>query len=188
MKIIQLGTCVGNDDLTKLIGENQPELLVLVEPMSIHNNKINECYKHIKNKFIENIAVSVDDNQEMSFFYHENDGPMYEVASTNIKHITKHGYNVDGIKELKVKCMSINELFKKYDLKNINILFIDTEGIDDLIIKSIDFSFFQIDEIYFENLHLSDLDIYDFLEKKDYSVIKKWGHMGWTSFAKKNKK
>ena len=50
MNIIQLGTCVGNDDLTKLIGETQPDILILIEPMLIHNEKITECYRTIKNK------------------------------------------------------------------------------------------------------------------------------------------
>jgi len=186
MNIIQLGACIGNDDLTKLVGESQPEILVLVEPMLIHNEKITECYNKITNKHIENIAVSVSDEEEVSFFYHENDGPMYEVASTSINHITKHGYNTDGIKELKVKCLRINNLFKKFNLKKIDILFIDTEGIDDLIIKDIDFESFDINEIYFENLHLTQNDIYSFLEKKGYTIVKNWGYMGWTSFAKKN--
>lgn len=187
MRIIQLGSCVGNDDLTKIIGSKQPELLVLVEPMSIHNEKILKCYEHITNKHLENIAISTNGNTEISFYYHENDGPMYEVSSTNIDHILKHGYTSDNIKELKVKCLEINELFDKYNLLKIDILFIDTEGTDDLIIKSIDFEKYNIDEIYFENLHLTQDDIYDFLEKKGYSVIRKWGYKNWTSFAKKIK-
>jgi FkbM family methyltransferase len=185
MNIIQLGTCVGNDDLTKLIGDTQPDILILVEPMLIHNEKITECYGTVKNKHIENISISVSDEEEMSFFYHENDGPMYEVSSTNINHITKHGYDTKGIKELKVKCIRINNLFKKFNLKKIDILFIDTEGIDDLIIKDIDFNSFEINEIYFENLHLTQNDIYSFLENKGYKIIKIWGYMGWTSYAKK---
>jgi hypothetical protein len=90
------------------------------------------------------------------------------------------------VKELNVKCLSINNLFKKYNLVDIDILFIDTEGIDDLIIKSIDFDTFKIREIYFENLHLTQNDIYSFLENKGYSITKNWGVMGWTSVAKKN--
>lgn len=187
MNIIQLGSCIGNDDLTTMIGDKQPELLVLVEPMSIHNEKILKCYEHITNKHLENIAISISGDSEISFFYHENDGPMYEVASTNIQHILKHGYNSNGIKELRVKCLTITELFQKYNLRKIDILFIDTEGIDDLIIKSIDFEKYDIDEIYFENLHLTQNDIYDFLEKKGYNVIKKWGYNNWSSFAKKIK-
>ena len=188
MKIVQLGVCVGNDDLTKLIGKTQPEILILIEPMEIHNDKINECYGWVNNKFIENIAITTDDKTEMSFYYHENDGPLYEVASNNKFHIIKHGYNVEGIKELIVKTSSINNLFSKYNLDNLDILFIDTEGLDDLIIKSIDFNKFTINEIYFENLHLTQPDIYDFLESKGYEIIKSWGLNGWSSVAKiKNK-
>ena len=186
MKIVQLGVCVGNDDLTKLIGNNQPELLVLVEPMSIHNDKIKKCYEWVDNLNLENIAISLDEKEEMLFYYHENDGPLYEVSSTNVNHILKHGYSMEGVKELNVKCLSINNLFKKYNLVDVDILFIDTEGIDDLIIKSIDFDTFKIREIYFENLHLTQNDIYSFLENKGYSITKNWGVMGWTSVAKKN--
>ena len=77
MKIVQIGTCVANDDLTQIVKEKQPEILVLIEPMSIHNEKINECYSGINNVFLENIAITVDDTKEMSFYYHKNDGPMY---------------------------------------------------------------------------------------------------------------
>ena len=184
MKIVQLGVCVGNDDLTNLIGETQPEILILIEPMEIHNNKINECYGWVKNKFIENIAITTDDKEEMSFYYHQNDGPLYEVASNNKSHILKHGYNVEGIKELIVKTSTINNLLSNYHLENLDILFIDTEGLDDLIIKSIDFNKFNITEIYFENLHLTQHDIYEFLENKGYEVTKSWGLNGWSSVAK----
>ena len=71
MKIVQLGVCVGNDDLTKLIGDNQPDLLVLVEPMTIHNDKIKKCYKWVNNLYLENIAISLDDVKQMSFYYHK---------------------------------------------------------------------------------------------------------------------
>jgi len=185
MKIIQLGVCVGNDDLTKILGKTQPEILILVEPMKLHNEKILECYGWVNNLFIENVAISFDEKKEMSFYYHENDGPLYEVASIKIEHILKHGYDKSGIKEIKVESITVNDLLDKYKLHKIDILFIDTEGVDDLIIKSIDFNKLEIDEIYFENLHLSQSDIYSFLENKGYAIIDKWGSMGWTSFAKK---
>jgi hypothetical protein len=187
MNIVQLGVCVGNDDLTHIIDKKQPDILILVEPMSIHNEKIYKCYDWVENLILENISITTDNQTEMSFYYHENDGPLYEVASNNINHILKHGYSLIGIKEIKVKSMSINDLFEKHKLNKIDILFIDTEGIDDLIIKSIDFNKFEINEIYFENLHLTQKDIYSYLESIGYSITKKWGTMGWTSIAKKTK-
>jgi FkbM family methyltransferase len=186
MKIVQIGTCVANDDLTQLIGNINPEILVLVEPMSIHNDKINQCYSGTKNVFIENVAITTKDEDEMIFYYHKNDGPMYEVATTDINHIIKHGYDKEGVVELKVKCVTINKLFKNYELKKIDILFVDAEGLDDEIIKSIDFSIFDISKIYFENLHLKDNKIYQFLEILGYKITKNVGYNGWSSLAEKN--
>jgi len=185
MKIVQIGTCVANDDLTQIVKENQPELLVLIEPMSIHNEKINQCYLGVKNVFLENIAITVDETQEISFYYHKDDGPMYEVATTDVNHILKHGYQNDGIIELKVKCLTINNLFEKYNLSKIDILFIDSEGLDDKIIKSIDFKKYEITKIYFENLHITDNNIYNFLIGIGYSITKNVGFMGWSSLAEK---
>jgi len=188
MKIVQIGTNTGNDDLSKLIQDNQPDLLLLVEPMKIHNEKIEDQYKWVKNKVIENIAITTDSSseQETSFFYHKNDGPLYEVASIDPYHILKHGYHPEGIVEIRVECKTINALFEKYNLQQIDILFIDAEGLDDHIIKSIDFSKFKINEIYFENLHIKNQDIYQYLNKLGYSIIEKVGMNGWSSLAKKN--
>jgi FkbM family methyltransferase len=185
MKIVQIGTCVANDDLTQIVKESQPELLVLIEPMSIHNQKINECYLGINNVFLENIAITVDETQEISFYYHKDDGPMYEVATTDINHIFKHGYGSEGIVELKVKCLTINNIFEKYNLSKIDILFIDSEGLDDKIIKSIDFKKYEIPKIFFENLHIKDNDIYNFLIGLGYKITKNVGFMGWSSLAEK---
>ncbi|WP_338377977.1 FkbM family methyltransferase [uncultured Flavobacterium sp.] len=188
MKIVQIGTCVGNDDLTEITQMNDPELLVLVEPMSIHNNKIKECYSKNSNVVIENIAITTSDQEEMVFYYHKEDGPKYEVATSDINHILKHGYDRDGVVELKVKCVKINDLFDKYNLINIDILFIDAEGLDDQIIRSIDFLKYNINKIYFENLHLKDENIYKFLSKLGYKITKKMGHNDWTSLAEKSTK
>lgn len=185
MKIVQIGTCVGNDDLTEIVQINDPELLVLVEPMSVHNNKIKQCYSKCRNVFIENIAITTNDQEEILFYYHKDDGPLYEVATTDINHILKHCYSREGVVELRVNCLNINDLFDRYGLKDIDVLFIDAEGLDDQIIRSIDFLKYSISKIYFENLHLKDEKIYNFLMKLGYKITKKIGHNDWTSLAEK---
>ena len=185
MKIFQLGVCKANDDLTEIIKNKNIDLLVLVEPLNFHNSEIEECYNHIKNKHIENIAISTDNNIiATSFYYHKNDGPLYEVASLDRDHILKHGYDEDGIIEKKITCQTINNLFDKYNINTIDILFIDAEGLDDGIIKTIDFSRFNILNIYFENLHLKS-NVYSYLEDNNYTIIKNIGTNGWTSLAQK---
>jgi hypothetical protein len=185
MKIFQLGVCKANDDLTEIIKDKNIDLLVLVEPLDFHNSDIEKCYKHIENKHIENIVIFTENNiTETSFYYHKNDGPLYEVASLDKDHILKHGYDEDGIIKKNIRCQTINALFDRYNIDTIDILFIDAEGLDDRIIQTIDFDRFNILNIYFENLHLKS-NVYSYLEDNNYKIIKNTGTNGWTSLAQK---
>jgi hypothetical protein len=94
--------------------------------------------------------------------------------------------NKERITSIKVKNTTINELFDKYNLKKIDILFIDAEGSDDEIIKSINFDDYDIQKIYFENIHIKDKNIYNFLIEKNYKITEKTGSNNWTSLAEKN--
>ncbi len=188
MNIVQIGTCQANDDLTDIIGESQPEKLILVEPIMMHNTKILECYSSIKNLYLENLAIvpQKPESGHITFYYHINDGPRYEVASTTKEHILKHGNHVGdpaGIRSIEVPAWTINELFSYHNLTTIDILFLDAEGLDDAIIKSINFDKYDIKIIFFENLHLKQPDIYSFLEGLGYSIEKSVLSNGWCSMA-----
>ena len=185
MNIFQVGVCKGNDDLTEIIKDKNVDLLVLVEPLDIHNEDINLCYQNIENKHLENIAICVNPEiKSLDFFYHKNDGPLYEVASTNKWHIIKHGYDEENIIQQTVPCKTINKLFDEYSVKKIDILFIDAEGMDDYIIYSINFENYEIDKIYFENLHLNT-NVFKYLDAVGYEITMKTGKNGWTSLASK---
>lgn len=185
-KIVQIGANRGNDDLTKIINDEQPEILILVEPMILHNEILKKNYQWISNLHIENVIISDKSSEYIDFFYHLDDGPGFEVASLDINHIIKHyRERTDRIVKINLKSMNINDLFNKYNLSDIDVLFIDAEGIDDLIIKSIDFSKIKISKIYFENLHLKDIKIYDYLRELGYNITMKTGSYGWCSLAEK---
>jgi hypothetical protein len=178
MNIVQIGACVGNDGLTDYLKEAQDkvDLLLLIEPMSIHNDKLKtvyEAYPYV----IENVAITpTREIEEMSFYYHVKDGPNYEVASVTKQHILKHViYNPnlteEGIIELKVPCLTINSLFDKHGLTKIDYLYIDAEGIDDQLIMSIDFEKYHIDKIFFEAHHIDRDRISNFLLHKGYMTV-----------------
>jgi len=188
MKIVQIGANRGSDDLTQIINFNQPEILILVEPLKIHNETLNNSYSWVDNLKIENVVISNSKDKELEFFYHLDDGPGFEVSSLDIKHIyERHTHmNKERITSIKVKNTTINELFDKYNLKKIDILFIDAEGSDDEIIKSINFDDYDIQKIYFENIHIKDKNIYNFLIGKNYKITEKTGSNNWTSLAEKN--
>jgi FkbM family methyltransferase len=193
MNIIQIGTNKGNDDVTNLIMQYSSVLdkFIAVEPLNVHHSSIKDCYKDIPQLIIEEIAIAPNPSKEkLTFYYHKEDGPGFEVASTNKEHILKHvifnpKLTEDGIVELKVNCLTLNELFKKYNLVDIDVLYIDAEGLDFELIKSIDFEEFNIINIIYEHLHIDGEKAIKFLESKGYSTIRNFGHNGWSHAAVK---
>jgi FkbM family methyltransferase len=185
-KIVQIGANKGNDDLSQIIKNDQPEILILVEPMFLHNDNLKSHYSWVNNLYIENLIISDVKSNNVDFYYHLDDGPGFEVASVDINHITKHYPNtVDKIVKTSLESITINELFEKHNLSKIDILFIDAEGIDDIIIRSINFSKVEVNQIYFENLHIKDFGVYDYLKSIGYKLTMKTGSHGWCSLAEK---
>lgn len=189
MTVIQIGANQGNDELTSLIKDKKINKLILIEPLDIHNSKLEECYNNISNKFIENIAICDDPSiKEISFFFHKEDGVDYglsfEIATLDKNHILKHGRGEEGIVEIKVPSLTINELFEKHNLKEIDILFIDAEGFDHEILKSIDYNKYSIKHLYFENLHLRNRkETESFIESKGFKLKNNaFGRGGWTNY------
>jgi FkbM family methyltransferase len=186
---VQIGANRGNDDLTLLLEgfKGQDNKLILVEPMKLHNQALNDIYGWVKELHIENIVIDNIEKDEVEFFYHPNDAPHYEIASLSKEHIyVRHtGLPEEGIQSFMIKAMSINSLFRKYELTDIDILFIDAEGLDDAIISSIEFASFNIKKIYFENLHIKNPEIYAYLESKGYKTTRQVGYNGWSSLAEK---
>jgi len=199
MNIFQLGVCQSNDDVYEYIRDNKinPDLLVLIEPMTVHNENIWEVYKgldciDLDNVKLENVAITTQPTGDVSFYYHPNDfgnpatSASFEVASTDPMHLAKHGYKTNELVELKVPSTTINKLFDKYNVTDIDLLGVDTEGMDDTILKSIDYDKFNIKTIIFENLHIKDQNIYSFLESCGYNIVdRNYGNSGWNVLAEK---
>jgi hypothetical protein len=181
MNIVQIGTHKAYDDLYSIVSEINPsdiENLILIEPQEQYNPSISECYNRY-NPSIENILIHYKDIDN-EYFYYTNET---EVSSIKSSHLIEHyqsNYNI-----ISKKCITINKLFEKYKMSKIDILFIDAEGIDDEIIYSIDFDKYDVSEIYYENLHINNASVENFLVKKNYSVTKNVLSNGWTNKAKK---
>lgn len=182
MNIVQIGTNRAYDNLTTIVKNlsDQPiNLLLMVEPFEIHNPSIIKCYEQYKNALcIENIIISptIEHNNTLKIYYHEedfNDLNTGELASLNNKHtLNIRSYYVDaGMKYSEITTLNINELFNKYKLTNIDILYIDTEGFDDQIIYSINFDKYFINKIYYEHLHIDKYKLREFLKSKQYSIV-----------------
>lgn len=179
MNIIQIGTNKANDNLASLVHNydvNDIDLLLLVEPLQIHNNTIQSCYaKYLTKLSIENIVISDQNDETIKLWYHPHDlshANAGELASLNKSHSTniRSQYSVDDVTYFECPNLTINKLFDKYNLSNIDILYIDTEGFDDKIIYSIDFKKYSIKTIYYENLHIDKEKLRHFLKSLNYNI------------------
>ena len=153
MKLIQVGANSGNDDVFNFISENRNDidLAILIEPIPFIIDTLKNSYKSFNNIIIENIAISDEDTSEFILYYEENSN--YEVSSFSKKHLLDHGCPDYKIKSLNVPCLTINQLLEKYNINELDYLYIDTEGLDVHIISSIDYSKYKIKNIIFEIAH-----------------------------------
>ena len=164
MNYVHLGACIGDWDktglnrcgFTEFIKKDSKinDKIFLIEANPKNISKLEESYKNFNNAKILNLGVTASKNDEITFFYTEDDAPYYMVCSTKINHVLKH-YPNSKINEFKIKTVSVNNLFKDYiKEKNIDYLSIDLEGIDFEILMSINLNDYNIKNISIEYLHL----------------------------------
>ena len=179
MKIVQIGTNDGNDDVRNFCIKERPDFVLLVEPFNIHLDKIKQNYSEIIDSVhIENIAIHPTENLEtVTLYYTDRDGPLgdprrtYEVTSMISNHLIKHGYRTPELKTFNVPALTLNSLFEKYSLSSIDYLFLDIEGIDFEVLKSIDFEKYDIQYLQIEHLHLDINELKLFMFKNGYRPL-----------------
>jgi FkbM family methyltransferase len=141
---IQIGANLGNDNFTKICYAYKPKQIILIEPHEQCHSSLKECYKNLTATEIHYECVAIVDDPNIK-----------EVEMLSPTGKTNHSSIVpmkDWTKEpfAKVPATTITEIFGKYSLSKVNLLYIDTEGNDARIINSIDFNKFQIDTIIYE--------------------------------------
>jgi FkbM family methyltransferase len=188
MKIIQLGANKGHDHLTEYLNASslELELGIFVEPNQLHLEELKECYSAFPNAIIENIAIKTSDMEgdELTIYYYELDGPAFAVASTDPQHIKKH-YGDVVLDSFIVPCITLDELFKKYELKEIDWLLIDVEGLDAQIALDFDWDSYTIKRVDIENLHLGEDSerVRSIFTSRGYQEINSTNGFDW-AFAK----
>jgi len=136
---------------------------ILVEPVSYIFEKLKENYKGIKNISFENVAIGDKDGYK-NFFrlkkIEDRDAPLWydEIGSFLKENVLKHKDKFPDLEKYliteKIRCLTLNSLFNKYNLKKIDFLQIDTEGYDYYIVKQIPFDSIKPKMIRYEDRHL----------------------------------
>ena len=165
ISVVQVGASYGNDDLANHLKNNYPKLdfALFVEANERLIPQLKQCYSQYENAIIDNIAVKLPTHtgNELTIYYHTNDGPQYGISSCDINHIYKHmefvPYLKDGeIKSFSVPCITLEQLFDKYNIKELDWLLLDVEGIDAELLLSFNWGKYKIKRVEFENLHLGE--------------------------------
>ena len=90
-------------------------------------------------------------------------------------HLIKHGVKSNHIIKKKINCISISKLLKKYNISNLDLLFIDAEGYDaDILIDFLNISK-QEPILIFEYIHVKNKilkNLIGMLVDKNYSYFR----------------
>jgi FkbM family methyltransferase len=137
---------------------------ILIEPVPYNIVELKENIKEFDNTIIEQSAIS--DKNELVSFYHikrKSIGKLKKhwasgIGSFDKSHLLNHRnkrflITDEDIKEIKINCISFDNLKKKYEIKSIDKLMLDVEGSEFKILDSIDLTKINIKQIFFEKKH-----------------------------------
>jgi len=150
----------------------QKNKVLLIEPVNYNLQSLKNRFKDIGNIIFENVGVS-GEKKQLKFYYVKESSVKKlgkewgsGIGSFKKKHLLDHHrkrfqITESDIEEVDIKIVVFNDLVEKYNISEIEYLFIDTEGYDYQIIKSIDFNKTKINKVKFEYKHLDDTFKFD---------------------------
>jgi FkbM family methyltransferase len=157
---------------------------ILVEPVKYLFDKLKETYDFRDGLYFENVAIDVEDGVKALYRIKKSDtegDPAYyeQIGSLKRSVVEKHRGEIPNFEERimteNVRCISLQSLLSKYQVINIDLMHIDTEGNDYEIIRSIPFDVLRPKMILYEHVHLSADDQYacqNLLQSNGYRLLK----------------
>ena len=175
--VIQVGANDGKrfDELTRFI-EKDIYKCILIEPIPRYFEELKKTFSDLNNVQFENSVMS--ENNEISSLYAVKDDCLkyYDehikaISSFNLQHLIKHGVKKKHINEVKVSSINFEKLINKYNLKNIDLLYVDAEGYDGKIVLDFFRSSSFSPVIIFEYIHIDTLtfkEVIKSLKERNY--------------------
>ena len=178
--LIQIGANDGSrfDELNIFIKKYKIKS-VLVEPINEYFEDLKRNYKNFENVYFENSAITVGTKKKEIFVVNNKNINDYDehikgISSFDKNHLIKHGVKSNHIFKKKINCISILNLLKKYNISNLDILFIDAEGYDGDILIDFFNNSTQEPILIFEYIHIENKifkDLVSILTNKKYSYF-----------------
>ena len=178
--LIQIGANDGSrfDELNIFIKKYKIKS-ILVEPINEYFEDLKKNYKNLENVYFENSAITVGTKEKEIYAVNyknlnDYDDHIKGISSFDKNHLIKHGVKSNHILKKKINCISILNLLKKYNISDLDILFIDAEGYDGDILIDFFNSSNQEPILIFEYIHIENKifkDLVNILSKKNYSYF-----------------
>ena len=134
---------------------------ILVEPINEYFNELKNNYSKLECVKIENSAISVDN--EISYLFAVNNKFINKygehvkgLSSFEIEHLIKHGIKKNHIEKKKINSLSVTDLINKYNIHELDLLYVDTEGYDGKIVYEFIKSTKLKPIIIFEYIHIKN--------------------------------
>lgn len=157
MNIVQVGCNDCNDHVLEYIKTNFNKVnkLVLIDPVKNKLENCSELYKEFTNidiVLVHSAITPKNKDTKINLFYSTDDVGRQH-TSFNRQHLVAHLWPIHTIRKVRCKAKSINKIFEEFNLKTVDRLYVDTEGLDVQIINSINFDKWDIPYIRFESGH-----------------------------------
>lgn len=127
------------------------EFLHLIEPLIECNEHILKSYDFIENKKIYNLAIVDNENMNQIEIYRPKNSKISGHSSYNKNHLIAHNHT--EIEQVVVDCVTLNNFLEKFNIKNCDRLYVDTEGMDCLLLYNYDHNKYKTNYIEFEVIH-----------------------------------
>lgn len=133
------GKSHGDEALFSAINANKLWKVILIEPLEENFNRLLQNYsdlKERKNIFFEKVAIGEKDEKKIIYANLDNDEALGAFSTFNDFLAKKYFSNIN-FSEVEVDVKKFSYIKEKYNIENIDILQIDTEGYDLIILKQI---------------------------------------------------
>ena len=155
---------ISHDNLSPFI-RNMKLSGLFVEPVKYMFDKLKENYKNYDNISFENSAITDKNGNSTIYRVDFDDMSKYPSWSDGGSSLIPNKTAMKSVSNLikeEINTITLNELFKKHDLKKIDILQIDCEGYDLIVFKQFDFikyqpHFISVEILSFNNDEINEL-------------------------------
>jgi FkbM family methyltransferase len=176
INLVQLGANAGDDHVSDFIRDYKDQITkaILVEPIEEVANQCRAFYKKRGDFNVEVHTCAVSDTDGTAEL-------TYIPGHTRLSSL-EPGMHIDFLNPatttMSVKTMTMDSLLAEYNLKTVDVLFIDTEGVDELILSGYDYDKYQTGFIVWEWNHSQRRNLVQHakliikLQKDGYNVVK----------------